>query len=108
MYLLYDDSGTITSIDSHEPGPIFKWIYIDHVPSDVQEQYWVVGGNLEKRPVPLIVEYPYAISRITEYDIATQLELIVDDINDGVFGESAKNGRFMAYIKNIKSKYPKK
>jgi hypothetical protein len=108
MYLLYNDSGIITSIDSHKPGPIFKWIYIDPVPSDVQEQYWVVDGVLEKRPVPLVIEYPYAISRIIEYDIATQLELIVDDINDGVFGEAAKNGRFIAYIKNIKAKYPKK
>jgi len=108
MYLLYNDSGTITSIDSHEPGPIFKWIYIDHVPSDVQDQYCVVNGVLEKRQTLLLNDYPYAISRITEYDIGTQLGLIFDDINDGLFGEAAKNGRFMAYVKNIKSKYPKK
>ena len=55
---------------------------------------------------PNIPEH-WSISRVKEYSIAYQLELLVDDINNGVFGEAAKSGKLNTYIQAIKAKYPK-
>jgi hypothetical protein len=107
MYLIYDKDGNITSIDSHQPGPIFNWIFLDSVPEDVQLQYKVEDEQLVMRTQPFSHPYNYAISRIGEYDISIQLELLSNDINDGLFGDSAKTGSFMNYINEIKSKFPK-
>jgi hypothetical protein len=47
------------------------------------------------------------LRRMKEYNIGQQLNLLYDDINNGVFGEQAKEGKFFAYVKSIKDKYPK-
>jgi hypothetical protein len=41
------------------------------------------------------------------YDIAHQLNLLWDDIEAGVFGESAQSGQFAQYIRAIKQQFPK-
>lgn len=50
---------------------------------------------------------PPILKRIKEYNISEQLNLLYDDINQGLFGEQAKQGKFFNYIKEIKEKYPK-
>ena len=44
--------------------------------------------------------------RVT-YDIATQLAALSDDIEAGVFGEAAKTGKFIEYVRSIKRAIPK-
>ena len=41
------------------------------------------------------------------YNINLQLELLSNDIANGIFGEAAKSGEFMTYINSVKSQYPK-
>jgi hypothetical protein len=36
-----------------------------------------------------------------------QLEMLWDDINDGLLGEDAKTGKFYTFIKEIKEQHPK-
>lgn len=53
-----------------------------------------------------IEEYPYL--RIPDYgEISIQLDMLFHDINNGLFGENAKEGTWYNHIKNIKEKYPK-
>ena len=40
------------------------------------------------------------------YDIGQQLNFLYDDIQAGVFGESAKSGSFATYVKAIKEQFP--
>lgn len=56
---------------------------------------------------PTFDDYPPVIKRMLHYDVSAQLNLLVDDIEAGHFGEAAKNGRFMEMIRQIKAKYPK-
>lgn len=108
MFIVYDSNGSITNIDTHEPGPIFNFIEVTDVPVNVQSDYKIIEGVLTKRdesysPHP----YHHVLSRLQEYNINTQLAALSDDINAGLFGEAAKSGSFMTYINNVKSKYPK-
>lgn len=41
------------------------------------------------------------------YDIAHELNLLVDDIEAGCFGEAAKSGQFAQYVRDIKQRFPK-
>ena len=41
------------------------------------------------------------------YDIKEELNCLYDDIQAGIFGEEAKNGKFAQYINSIKEKFPK-
>lgn len=108
MYLVYDSNGNITSIDTHQPGPIFNFIEVTDVPDEVYANYKVVDGALVEREVTYSPHpYHYAISRLQEYNIHTQLAALSDDINAGIFGEAAKTGSFITYINAIKAKYPK-
>lgn len=50
---------------------------------------------------------PPILKRIKEYNVSEQLNLLYDDIDQGLFGEQAKTGKFFQYIKEIKEKYPK-
>lgn len=45
--------------------------------------------------------------RAAAYDIAEELNLLSDDIEAGVFGDAARHGKFAAYVRNIKQRYPK-
>lgn len=108
MFAIYDDTGFIFSISSNKPGDIFKYVEIQgECPSDLQYGYCVVDGELRKRDVPYSEPYNYVALRMEAYNITHQLNLIVDDINSGFFGDAAKNGRFMSYIMEIKNKFPK-
>lgn len=50
----------------------------------------------------------YSTKRKVEYGIiASQLDLLYNDIRDGYFGENAKNGSWYKKITEIKSKHPK-
>lgn len=40
-------------------------------------------------------------------DLDLQLEMIWDDIDNGLFGEGVKSGNFYNHIKSIKEQYPK-
>jgi hypothetical protein len=53
------------------------------------------------------VELHPSLVRLQNWDIGQQLNLLYDDINNGLFGEAAKTGEFFEYVKNIKLKYPK-
>ena len=55
---------------------------------------------------PLQIHYTH--QRFAEYTIHEQLARLTDDINAGLFGESAKTGSFMTMINGIKAKYPKR
>lgn len=51
---------------------------------------------------------PYQAVRQNSYPtIGEQFDLIFHDIDNGVFGESAKNSSFFKAIKEIKNKIPK-
>jgi hypothetical protein len=39
--------------------------------------------------------------------IDSQLNLLYDDIKNGLFGESAKQGQWFTHITNVKSQHPK-
>ena len=41
------------------------------------------------------------------FDIAEQLNLLYDDIQEGRFGEAAQSGAFAQYVRKIKDQYPK-
>lgn len=45
--------------------------------------------------------------RMQEYKIGQQLNLLYDDIQAGLFGEDAKQGKFCKYVESIKEAYPK-
>ena len=108
MYIVYDSNGNITSIDTHKPGPIFRFIEIIDVPDRVYADYRVVDGVLVERDVAYSPhQYHHAISRLQEYNINTQLAALSDDINAGFFGEAAKTGSFITYVNAVKAKYPK-
>jgi hypothetical protein len=44
--------------------------------------------------------------RIT-YNIAEQLARLSDDIEAGLFGEAAKTGQFIEYVRSVKASIPK-
>lgn len=53
-----------------------------------------------------INEYPHL--RKPEYgEINFQLDLLFHDIDDGIFGDSAKDSKWYSHVKSIKTKYPK-
>ena len=54
-----------------------------------------------------IFDIPPVIRRMGEYSIAQQLNLLVDDIQAGHFGDAARTGKFMNYVQSIKDKFPK-
>jgi hypothetical protein len=54
-----------------------------------------------------IFNIPPVLRRMSEYSIAEQLNLLVDDIQAGHFGEAAKTGQFMNYVRSIKERHPK-
>lgn len=62
---------------------------------------------IEVDPEEIENNLPPILKRIKEYNISEQLNLLYDDINQGLFGEQAKTGKFFQYIKDIKEKYPK-
>jgi hypothetical protein len=108
MYIVYDSNGNITSIDTHRPGPIFRFIEVLSVPDRVSTHYIVKDGVLVERDVAYSPHsYHHAISRLQEYNINTQLAALSDDINAGFFGEAAKTGSFITYVNAVKAKYPK-
>lgn len=41
------------------------------------------------------------------FDVAEQLNLLYDDIQEGRFGEAAQSGAFAQYVRKIKDQYPK-
>jgi len=47
------------------------------------------------------------LMRIKTYDVRQQLNLLYDDIEEGLFGEEAKTGKFASYIKSVKEQFPK-
>jgi hypothetical protein len=49
----------------------------------------------------------YAAQREYYYDVATQLDALWHDIDNGLFGPDAKQGEFYCYIQNIKQAIPK-
>jgi hypothetical protein len=108
MYIVYDSNGNITSIDTHKPGPIFRFIEVSNVPENVSTHYIVTDGVLVERDVTYSPHpYNHVISRLQEYNINTQLAALSDDINAGFFGEAAKTGSFITYVNAVKAKYPK-
>ena len=62
---------------------------------------------IEVDPEEIENNLPPILKRIKEYNISEQLNLLYDDINQGLFGEAAKTGKFFNYIKEIKEKYPR-
>lgn len=53
-----------------------------------------------------IEEYPYL--RKPDYgEISIQLDMLFHDINNGLFGENAKEGTWYNHIKSVKEKYPR-
>jgi hypothetical protein len=40
-------------------------------------------------------------------DLDSQLEMIWDDIDNGLFGEGVKSGNFYNHVKSIKEQHPK-
>lgn len=108
MFAIYDDTGFIYSVSSSRPGDIFDYIELaEDYPQDLQYLYCVIDGVITRRESPYIPPYNYVASRMEAYNIYHQLNLIVDDIESGIFGESAKTGKFMSYITEIKNKFPK-
>lgn len=41
------------------------------------------------------------------YRVDEQLNALHDDIRDGLFGEAAKTGKFMAYLASVKAEFPR-
>lgn len=107
MYLIYDDNGNIIGRSTTDPRPILSAIEVDNCPHNVETHYFVANNQLVERSKPYKPPLSYVYERMNEYDIHQQLNLLVDDITDGKFGEDAKSGKFYQYVINIKNKYPK-
>lgn len=41
------------------------------------------------------------------YDLCQQLNYLYDDIQAGLFGETAKTGKFVEYLLEVKAQFPK-
>jgi hypothetical protein len=54
-----------------------------------------------------VLEIDPVIRRMMTYNLGEQLNLLVDDINAGLFGDAAKTGKFMTYINEVKTRHPK-
>jgi hypothetical protein len=50
---------------------------------------------------------PPAIIRMQAYQVDLELNYLFDDIEEGLFGEQAKTGKFYQYVLAIKDQYPK-
>jgi hypothetical protein len=48
-----------------------------------------------------------ATRRLYAYDIEEQLNCLYDDVEAGLFGDAAKQGKFAAYVSAIKDQFPK-
>lgn len=107
MYLIYDDNGNITGRSTADPRPILSAIQVESCPHDVETHYFVADNQLVERTEPYRPPLSYVYERMNEYDIYQELNLLVDDITEGKFGEDAKSGKFYQYVLNIKNKYPK-
>jgi len=52
--------------------------------------------------------YEYSRNRKQNYkNISDQLDLLYQDINSGLFGDSAKTGSWFTHVKSIKDEFPK-
>lgn len=57
---------------------------------------------------PSLVEWDHGTARFHQYpDIATQLDMLWHDINNGIFGESAKDSTWFKALQSVKTDYPK-
>jgi len=107
IYITYQTDGLITGKYNSPPPEFMDSISIDVDVANIEQTHMVVDGQLVEREFLYQPDIHPTIKRLKEYDINKQLNLLVDDINAGLFGEAAKTGRFMNYIMDIKNRHPK-
>jgi hypothetical protein len=61
-----------------------------------------VEGNIDA-----ILNVKPELSRLKTYNLHHQLDCLYNDIQAGLFGDSAKSGSFCKYIESVKEAYPK-
>lgn len=94
--------------------PNATWEYV----SDTFTQYSDPDGNLEPSSEEILGEvdrmenlyafYEYSRRRKENYkNISDQLDLLYQDINSGLFGDTAKTGLWFNHIKSVKEQFPK-
>lgn len=94
--------------------PNATWEYI----SGAFTQYNDPDGNSEPTKEEIDTEvdrmqnlyafYEYSRNRKQNYkNISDQLDLLYQDINSGLFGDSAKTGSWFTHVKSIKDEFPK-
>jgi hypothetical protein len=63
--------------------------------------------NVPDAPIHEIHPLDPITRRQMTYRIDEQLNALHDDIRDGLFGEAAKTGKFMAYLASVKAEFPR-
>lgn len=88
-----------------------KTAYEYYLESDNKEQFIIdkiIEWGIPEDELFVILNNTNKIVREKDYPkIVDQLDLLWHDINDGLLGESAKQGNWFNNVKEVKEKYPK-
>ena len=85
------------------PNGGMDWIPEDQTPPED----WVEVVQPDAPP-DIFIEPPYSALRQNNYPfLGDQLDMLFHDIDNGVFGTSAKDSNWYKTIKSIKEEYPK-
>ena len=112
-YILYDQQGKILqniSSSVEQPNQPLLGNYLLEVPSPIFDINLkkVVNGKIVDTNIEQTNTFTYDYNRYLEYPIVReQLGMLWHDIDQGFFGDSAKNGTFYKSILSIKNQYPK-
>jgi hypothetical protein len=112
-YILYDQQGKILqniSSSIEQPNQPLLGNYLLEVSSPIPDINLkkVVNGKIVDTGTEETNTFTYDYNRYLEYPILReQLGMLWHDIDQGLFGETAKQGSFYTTILNIKTKLPK-
>jgi hypothetical protein len=88
-----------------------KIAYDYYLESENKEQFIIdktTEWNLPEGDLIKILELQCKDKKLNDYPkIGDQLDLLWHDINDGIFGETAKESKWFQEIKIVKERYPK-
>jgi hypothetical protein len=106
IFITYNTQGDITGWATQPPYDQ-NYITTETSVDNLVRDYQVIDRKLQKRDLPYSLPEPYYYKRSQEYNIGHELGLLVDDIESGVFGNTATTGKFYQYVMAIKNRYPK-
>lgn len=112
-YILYNQQGKILqniSSSTEQPNQPLLGTYLLEVPSPISDITFkkVVEGKIVDTDTEQTDVFTYDYNRYLEYPILReQLGMLWHDIDQGLFGDTAKNSNFYKSIQSIKNQFPK-